>query len=285
MNIIDDYRLFFNNGTPIDRSWTLDGIVERSEIKIPDFFESDITLEKCIENRVMNIKQQYKNIALLWSGGIDSTLVFYALKKYNVNVTVLYTDVSIVEYPKLSSEIINSLHENITNSINISHTKVNLDDYDVVLNGEGADQLIGSDRWLRYSKNQLNDDFHNQIFIDSLCYFERAVRTVIKKEVISLKEFLWCVNFIFNYCYVIKIAKELNHNVTPFFDTEDFSIWSMNNFEDNLKHDNPIYYKYNYKKFIYSMNNDDVYFNIKMKSQSMYKLRNILLNGEQNEHI
>jgi hypothetical protein len=279
MSIIDDYKYFFNiNGIPIDRTWTLKGIVEQSKEKIPDFIESHISLDDCIENRCKYIKNKYTKVALLWSGGIDSTLIFYALNKYDIDITVLYTNMSVIEYPALAQDIENKKFSNVINSINMSNNEVDLYEYDIVLNGEGADQLIGSDRWLRYTIEQLQDDYRKEIKIDSIEYFDKAVRTVIKKDFISLKEFLWCVNLLFNYDYVQKLTKDISSNLISFYDTYDFNIWSMNNYSNNLSHDNPIFYKYEYKRFIFEINNDKQYFNFKMKAMSMSKLREHLMN-------
>ena len=73
--ILDFFILNFDVKTPIDRSNYLLGLTSLNQ-----------NLEKIIDKRVDEISKQYSDIYLMWSGGIDSTLVLMGLIKNNIIV-------------------------------------------------------------------------------------------------------------------------------------------------------------------------------------------------------
>ena len=89
----------------------------KCNIAVPD--HKTVTLEEAINDAIECIRHhsKEKNLFLLWSGGIDSTLVFYALLQLDCPFTVLMDKTSIDEHPKLWEKISSNYFKNVNYKI------------------------------------------------------------------------------------------------------------------------------------------------------------------------
>lgn len=260
---------------PTDRSGLMNDCLRNisHDYPIPD--KGDIvTLEDCITDRC-NTLSQCKNLVLMWSGGIDSTLVFYALVSHNIPFYCVGDIDSKVEYPKLYLQIINNEFNNVTW---IDRKDINESWYvdKVITSGEIGDQLVGSDVFLKHF--ELLEDrkmpAHYKFDDPRWNRFYDTSTKILEKNDLTVGEFSWAMNFIFKFAYtarrLIPIVKHPDKtNIKPFFESEMFQRWALHNFSDNVHFDKLTDYKMPYKKYIFKQNNDIDYLNTKIKYGSL----------------
>jgi hypothetical protein len=206
-----------------------------------------VELEEAIKDSARFVKEvsKTKNIYLMWSGGIDSTLAFYAMLNENIPFTVLYDDNSIAEYPDLAKKIISGEFPNVKHLAiaNIAELAENKDNYFVT--GEIGDQCMGSMITMNFNYEQRNmllkdaiacDLFNrckveltgkreskNAVFQPILLKEQNATKIIVDlvydtmvellgttKENTTVAEFLWYLNFIHKYLTVIYRLHWLN---------------------------------------------------------------------------
>lgn len=210
----------------------------KGNIDVPE--KKFVELEEAIEDSVKTLKliAENKNIFLMWSGGIDSTLAFYAMLNANIPFTVLHDKNSVTEYPTLAQKIIkgefpNVKHLEITNVMALT---ADTDNYFVT--GEIGDQTMGSMVTMQFDYAQRNMllseaiacDLFNRVKIslgkeDASGKNKKMQPNILKgnatkiivdlvydtmvdflgttKENTTVAEFLWYLNFIHKYLTVI----------------------------------------------------------------------------------
>lgn len=276
MMLSNIFKKYFLIDDPVDRF----NFPQESLFKIPVFNNNKITLEYCIKKQV-EIINKYENIYLLWSGGIDSTLAFYSLLSYDVKFHVIMTENSKLEYPSLFKKISNNEFNNVTFSIVKTIDEVLLKEDYCLVTGECGDQLVGSIVYLNIPISKLKLYYKDYIPEDFLNITEKTVLdffSIIDKNNtnITVVEYYWCINFIYKYDNVnIRIKNEFKKkyskefNFIHFFNTEDFQLWSMQNYKINTNFNDLKQYKIEYKKYIYSINKDENYLLNKKKVGSL----------------
>lgn len=276
---------FFNNVGMLDRTGTLESKGKTIIVKIPEVI-TNYTLEEVIELRVKYILEiaKTRDIYLMWSGGIDSTLVFYALQKTGLNFKVIFNKASEKEYPNLAYKISNFEFDNVKPYVYIS-----VDNFDkeilrnpnsLVITGELGDQMVGSDVNFKYTEEERQSPAIDFIPRD---VYDIAIPSIVKIPGYditkpTLSEFLWGFNFVFKYqsVYVRKIFKMGLFPLPPyancihFFNSEEFQCWAINNYKENAKLTGNKEYKIKYKEIIFNYNKDKNYFDNKRKEGSRY---------------
>lgn len=276
---------YFNNVGILDRTGTIEAKGKEILVKIPKVL-SNLTLEEVINKRVNEILEisKTRDIYLMWSGGIDSTLIFYVLLNSGLNFKVVFNKASEKEYPNLAYKISNYEFENVKPYI---YTGVEQFDNEIlrnpkslVITGELGDQMIGSDANFKFTEEQRQFPAVNWIPKD---VYDLAIPSLSKIPTFDItnptvSEFLWAFNFVFKYqsVYVRKIFKmgifplEPYANCIHFFNTDEFQSWAINNYKDNSKLTGDKDYKIRYKEIIFKLNNDKNYFLNKRKEGSRY---------------
>lgn len=264
---------------PIDRTNTLKNTNQFfNKYKLDLNYKTDKNLNTIIKDRV-EFLSQFDNLILFWSGGIDSTLVFYALIEDNIKFDIVISENSKKEYEMLFNKIINIEFPN--NIKEIFYFENFIPSYvkdKIIVTGEIGDQIMGSMKYLEYSIEQLKEVYTKHISKEFIEVYDDSCQLVLKNNEATLAEYLWSLNFIFKYVDVIerfpKVLNNLNieeHNVklAHFFHSKDFQAWSIQYYKEHCNFDKIQDYKIAYKQFIFNINGDIDYFKNKIKHPSL----------------
>lgn len=269
----------------------------------------NLTYEDCCNEQAQHIiaksKLLNKPITVLYSGGIDSTLVLISLMKnldpseYRDRITVALSIDSMIENP-------NFYHKHIRNQFNIiSSDNIGslLNGKSIVVGGEHNDQLFGSDIIGSIYRETDFSDIHKpytrefitswfvkkgltvkaaNVWFDLLDY---QIKTKAECNVTTNYQFFWWYNFCFKWQNVffriltvidknkrdIITQEFINDNFLHFYSSKSFQLWSMTN-SDKKMLENWNSYKIESKKVIFDFNKDEDYFINKVKIGSLYKL-------------
>jgi hypothetical protein len=278
------------------------------QFQLPTDLSSSLTYEQCCDRRANELYEKSKKlgvpILVLYSGGIDSTLVLISLLKVipehelkDSLIVALSLD-SISENPDFYYNVIRKKCT-FTASDNLSSF---FDKTKLVVGGEHNDQLLGTDvagRYFRqfsfkelhekYTENNITKFFiHAGMDIDNakLWYYlldNHAKNAPLKIDTVF--QFFWWLNFVFKWQSVffrilLRVNRNTRDNITQsfvsnyfehFFSTEYFQVWSMKNPHLKIK-DTWASYKFISKELIHKYTKDDNYLNHKVKIGSLYKL-------------
>ena len=263
---------------PIDRFNTLkytNGCSKNLQIDLE--YKSDLTLNEIINNRAQELSK-YDNLILFWSGGIDSTTVFYSLINNNVKFEIVLSKDSEKEYKNLYDKILNKEFSNIKDILFLENYVHKYVKDKTILTGEIGDQIMGSMKYLDYTIDNLKDPFYKHVPDEIIEYFGPSCQMILKDEEATLSEYLWALNFIFKYNDVIyRFPTVLNYLdvdknntlIGHFFNTKDFQSWSIQNYKEHCNFDKIEDYKKLFKKYIFESNGDEEYFNNKLKVPSL----------------
>ena len=281
---------------PVDRTGNLNEF-HKSYQQIPKTFSDAKSWEECCFTRAQEIWDKGKPVTLFWSGGIDSTCAFLALRKTMSSTDRLhirYTQHSINENPNLLKDI-QQFTENPISKDGFFNPKVLERDH-IFVTGECGDQCFGSDV-LEIRGNALNESWQTALLWDNIwakdfemgrnrptidernilweLLEEHVLRSPI--EIKSVFDLLWWINFSIKWEWVDKRIflhffryPDLSKNCSFFYHTE-FQKWSLANHE--IKHNNSWNtYKQPAKDWIYSINKDADYQKNKTKERSIIQL-------------
>ena len=242
-------------------------------------------------------------LCVLYSGGIDSTLIVVSLlkkatEKQKENITILLSEESIVENPNFYRDHIQGKLK-VDTSSNFPYI---LGTNVLLITGEHNDQLFGADSVgkliLLFGESVIHQPYSHDMFVT---FFNSMVNDVEMNtfyvnlfeklcanapiKITTNFEFLWWINFSLKwqnvFMRVLAFTSERNiPNITPkyiktnyltFYNTEDFQLWSMNNLDKKIK-DTWKSYKWVCKDIIYEYTKDEDYRDNKTKVGSLYKI-------------
>lgn len=270
----------------------------------------DIVVEKYINY----CNKNNKIIAILWSGGVDSTCTLVSfLKNKNLNLNkfiVLYTQLSINENQYFFDNYIkNKIKSKKFNNVEFDsfiNSLINNDNY-LFVSSQCGDQLFGST--FCKSKNSVkyyfmpweealreiynNHDYSNFIpkykykeiiFYKHLAIYKRFIKD-LNLNIRYFYQFSWLLDFSFKWNYVryenpILIGNNyLVDNYKPFFEDMLFQEWGINNIINNIHKNNMYfdkqYYKLQLKDIIYKYdNNRDYYINKGKTITDIFRITN-----------
>lgn len=263
----------FFNSKLIDRSGTIRDFGFNYKILKPLKIQyTNKSLKEVALERAKEINDSYnkdKRLTLLWSGGIDSTLVFYCLNEIGADFDIIYTNDSIIEYPELYSDIKRGLYGKSKRLIK-SYKDCLFDNGRLFITGELGDQSIGSALFEPYIKYLYQP--YDIILKDHMHLLDDVFK-VCPHKITNLYEGLWWINFCLKYQPVqFRMSyRGLNplENTYHFFDSYEFNYWSISNIMEQPKIEKLSDYKYTYKKLIYEFNKDEEYLKNKVKLPSL----------------
>lgn len=237
--------------------------------KITDIVKDEcLQLKDIIAIQINKIKDIKKDKFLLWSGGIDSTVVLYALIENKVDFTLVLTENSFKEYPLVAYRLVTGFYGNIPyiKTEDVSSLK------GVLITGEFADQLVGSNEFVNYSLEERRSHYKDVLEKYLTDGIEDEVIKQLETNDLNTAEFLWAVNYIYKYealyeRYNYLSSQEFFH----FFDSKEFKAWSYCNYKINCNYDDYKSYKKVFKDFIFKLNGDKVYRDHKVKIPSLRK--------------
>jgi hypothetical protein len=246
-------------------------------------------------------KKINKPIVVLYSGGIDSTVVVLSLMlaangDYS-NIKIALNTYSIRENPKFYYEHIRNKFEMIPSESAVH----NISSDCIIVGGEGNDQLFGTDVYKKfrdyasieelyqpYNEKNITDFFKSAKMSEQgskiwYSLMDEQIRNTRRCEITTIKDFLWWYNFCYKFQSVyfriparsatkeVLNADFLNTYYFQFFITDDFQKWSMLN-PDKKIDKTWASYKKAAKEFIYEFTNDNDYFLNKTKIQSLMNI-------------
>lgn len=305
------YELLANNVVMVDRS---EQIILPFNVKLYDKFKMpsldinfDLSYEQCCDRRATELyelsKQLNKPIYLLYSGGIDSSLVFVSLLKVipendRDRLVLLMDSESIKENPNMYYTYIRGKHKTLP-SVNFSN---HFDRSCIVVGGEFNDQLFGSDIvklvHQRYNIEKIKEKYSREnitkLFTDvgmtdagANIWYDLVDESCKNSPVVltTVFDFLWWLNFNFKWQAVffrllIRCDKEQRVNINQqfvdtyyhhFFGEEYFQQWSMHNQHIKIQ-DAWNSYKFLAKELIYEYTQDSVYRDFKQKLPSLGRM-------------
>ena len=277
---------------PIDRTNHLNKF-HKNFAPIPTDFSDAQSWEYCCYTRAEELWNIGKPITLFWSGGIDSTVAFLALRDTMAitdKLHIRYTQESIDEFPNLYEDI--KMFSSPIPS-NIFFDLSALDPDHVFVTGECGDQVFGSDVLEKHA-DELNEPWETVVEwpklwasdskepanqADRLKLFDILEKHIphCPLEVKNVFDLLWWINFSIKWEYVnrrifVVFYKNVNLDKNySFFNTQDFQKWSLAN--HSIKHKNTwMTYKQPAKDFIKRITGDIEYQRSKLKESSLVKL-------------
>jgi len=258
---------------------------------------TEITDQRCLDLRTSHWDRPW---IIMWSGGIDSTVVVAALLKNLAqadfdNITIACTSMSVWENPQFYFDYIKPNFKIVDSTELLSEDFDSLDAY--VINGESADQLFGCvGDLLAYHQGPdalYTDIIHNKdLAIDTIArrtdpgfadwYYHVLVANAVSAgvPVTRLVDLVWWSVFNNAWCSTmfrfiavtcggwknIKNVKSYFDKFVPWYNNNDYQEWAMNPDNAAEKLGTSIFdYKLAAKKYIYSVNKDKYYFDYKTK--------------------
>jgi hypothetical protein len=274
-----------------DRTGTIDcplNIVNQYPL-ITGEFSTDF--ETLCHNRIQEILAGYHEIGILYSGGIDSTLVsallFQHIKPEDADrITFFYNEASILENRPFFDRYIDGRFK--------SGNSWDFDDWlaepnRVMVTGECADNLFGS-LSLKSIINRFNDPdmahrpyqpivellWRDKLGSDFDSVYERFIQLAERCPfpITTVNDWFWWLNFTMKWQAVIyriyshtDLSKTKN-KLIHFFNTEQFQLWSLNNHDLKIKQDWKSY-KWLMKDLIHKFDGDSNYRDNKVKFPSL----------------
>ena len=275
-------------GRFIDRTERLDHGFEAEVLRpLPTSMPNDPgDYAYCMKQRAIEIGKlstQYdKPIALLWSGGWDSTSIASSFLKHNIPFKFVYADSSIMENPNFYNECLN--HDD---GIKVDHPLrwLHFDGPDyLVVTGECGAQMCGtiSFRKILVEMNTDDHDIGGGVTEDFESFMKNPEPLYMwpdkfKKPVYHALDYwpgppfksnydaMWCITFVFKWQSIQYRMEMFSGRIQPtiehFFLCDIFEAWSMNNTAEvkcpDYKWAN---YKLPFKDYIYDYSgNKDVY--------------------------
>jgi hypothetical protein len=256
------------------------------------------------------MEQQNQELAVFWSGGIDSTVVLSAIvKNFNSadlkNVTVFANNQSYFENPTFYHTVIEKYQLKTVKFKNLTDETIQsvFDQY-LVTDGEPADKLwivnsifmfesiygIGSsnksltefaDKFIKFLTNHMSTD-QAQEYYDSLML--NINETGI--DIVTISDLFWWINFNFHWVdhlliwyqqFPIKSVdsyKQYKKNYLPWYNSDEYQLWSLSDRPKTIKTDRQDLYKMPAKQYIYELDQNPFYLNYKSKLGSPKGLKN-----------
>lgn len=210
------------------------------DIKDFDSYHISDDFETIVNFTVKNVFDKYKNIVLLWSGGLDSTLMYYAFKKYSNNFSIWFTEDSMIENYDTYCEIIKDQ--------NISYKMFKVEDFKKAvkednnsnfLSGELGDQIFFSNQTYKHFYDVKDIPYRLVVPKEIIEFTEKKVNKILANNInANMANWLWSIDFIYLWdCLENLFSSELDRKIISFFNTEDFQKWSVTNQIKNSRFD------------------------------------------------
>lgn len=226
----------------IDRTGSVPSIVNThvpDEHKIPRGKPQSLNFLDLCMDRAKELLDTNRHITVLWSGGLDSTLVLFSLLRQAKNIdqlSVLCTFESILESGGLFDAVVKNSgirikFDQTRHNCNLPFSYDHEDTEQLYVNGHCADQLFGSTRLLNIpgvdSLEQWRNVYHPHIIEliePSTKFSERPVETV--------QDFRWWVSFNFTltttlYDNCVERPSYVANRIWSFYAVPEFQRWAM----------------------------------------------------------
>jgi hypothetical protein len=300
------FYLFARNMSIVDRTDTIQIPLNTKKFdfcKVPNLDSSIVDYNDVVNNRAKQLLSADKNIVVMWSGGVDSTLLLSSLVK-NSNkeqlkrILVLLSKDSILENSHFYETIV--LQQLKVEPSENFYKYIGNKDY-LYVTGEGNDQLFASLFVIEAYKNmfgkespfELIDEEKIVKFISSKTGLSDLdslkVHNILSKvcssapiKIDTIYKYMWWVTLALKWQSVYtrsllfsnnKIGPDLDlpNNYTTFFHADEFQQWAFNKIHEVgyfAKTDQGFEYKLECKKYIYDLDGNSDYLKNKNKQGS-----------------
>ena len=293
------FQMFSNNISVHDRTNTFTTPIKTGlmpHLAMPEFKEFKRDFSELIDERAVELMNQVKasskKLAIMYSGGIDSTAILCSMlkncseKDIKEKIVVLLSDHSIQENPNFYNNYVIKKF-NCVSSFRFPYFVGN-DDF-LLVSGENADQLFGSqvtgkftsyrpyeflfedlktveDEVITWMTGRLQDEYKQ--YAPKYYAMFKKLCDAAPIPIDNLYKFLWWINFTNKwqsvYVRILPYSKsipniKLQENYTTFYWPEQFQLWAMNN-TDILVKDTEESVKYIIKDYILDFNRDQSYY-------------------------
>ena len=226
-----------------------------------DRYSTSKSFENICAEVTIDIFNKYENIYLLWSGGIDSTVVLLSFLKYSKKFFIVTTEFTEIEYYDLYNIL--KKDENI-NLITISNKDFNKYIYNlnngIIITGDLGDQLFLSP--LIFGNEDIKNLPYRMFIPDDIIEKNKNKIDLILNNTINanVANYLWGLDFIYKWNIVVnRLPKFFNkNNFLSFFNNIEFEKFAVSNQVKNSKWEG-ILYKKDMRDFIYKETNDYEY--------------------------
>ncbi len=296
------YKIYANGVMFLDRTGTIVSPVKMTSLfPMPKLRPLSKTYEEVCNDRARELlaraDQKALTMYVFWSGGIDSTCVIVSLLKnatedQKKNIVVVMSEDSINENPNFYRD---HIHGKLRVEPGIMAAYMLLGGNYLIVNGEHNDQLLGSDMVAKlirkygesaiqkkYSRDLIFGLFNDMTKDDAMTHFYmdtfERLRDAAPMPITTNHDFLWWINFCLKFQLVhffvwsyagprnlhLVNRAYLKDHYAPFYCTEEFQLWSMNNLDKRIK-DTWSSYKWICKDVIYQYTKDADYRDNKLK--------------------
>lgn len=247
-----DFSYYFDqNIALIDRSNTIKSpfVQSTTRFQLPKKTKKQ-SFEQCCDSRAQQISSSSDHFYFMYGGGIDSIVALHALSKYTKNITILTTDTATnTQYYK----------ENIVGKYKVDHISKIKSCNGVFVTGHLGDELFGTTMYnTLFSRNR--DIIFDEPTQENLTFLlkrgeyvffneEETIKTniALMQKIVdtspivvdTIHKYFWWLNFclMWNVSYTRFMAfKESIPEKTyfPFFATDEFQNWSINNIDNRF---------------------------------------------------
>jgi hypothetical protein len=248
-------------------------------LNIPEIGNFNKSFRQCVEERAKELLALNKQINVVWSGGIDSTLVLFAFLHYcndPSQITVYGTYSSVLEAGSLFDKVI--LPSGVKHKIKLSSRR-DFDDCpadEIFVTGFYGNQLFGPTDNFSVNKDVKTDIsfFHHQFNGDPLDDYKKYVDPELQeflqssinaspKKIETLRDLRWWL--IFNYDwytseFATRISTNQQDNQYHFFNTDDFQRYVITTEQPFTKEvGNPLTHRWVMRELIEEWSGDTYY--------------------------
>lgn len=281
-------------------------------LELPTFRESSTSLDDICQARARflldHAKATNRKLCLLYSGGVDSTLILISFLKVASDeeldnyVYIFLSEFSRSENPKFYDDYLIPKFKNLRSSYifhrQLGHNK------NIFVGGECCDQMFGSSIFaqleeiygpvvfdLSASEDNIMTIFlrgtgkYNRLSFPqavALFQFYDPIIQTCPVKIETAYHYFWWLNFVLKWQSVytrlsshcseeLRSTLHYEDNYTMFYSTPEFQIWALNNHNNTIKGDWQSY-KYVCKEIIYKFNNDLYYRDHKIKYGSLFQI-------------
>lgn len=262
----------------------------REEFKYGNFKISDDDLKSVCINRAEELSKTNKKIYVMWSGGIDSTLVMTSFILANANkdqIIVVADNDGIKENPNFFNNFIYKNYQIMATEKLTQHAKfIPIDG--ILIQGEHADHIVSgllSSKMLSFfgndflkekpSRKNITDLFKKNGMLDHHAdkWYDMIMATAVKspRPIDTNNDFSWWFNFNFRWQHAKEKFRARIHpacHYETFYQSHEIQQWSVNNllmpFSEKID-------KKAFRDIIYELTKDDNYCYNKIKWSSMGK--------------
>jgi hypothetical protein len=288
-----DLEIFSEFFKIVSSSWIVDRTEETklpfrtnvlNDHKLNYVSQNTLSLDDACQHAVEKYKNITTPIYVLWSGGIDSTLILVSFLKYGFDKSKIIVACNFDGIKENYNFYKNFILPNF--KVIASEMLIQQLDSGTLINGDPADALLGIDLSLgifkKYGSEYLlkpcSREVITEYFINSglshqaaNCWYDYYISSInfSPRQIVTVQDFSWWITFNHRWQTAnekLKTRIKSSVNYCRFFDSEHFQNWAINKSNTTITRLQD--FKYDYQKIIFDYTKDQEYFYKKIKLSS-----------------